>query len=120
MRKTGVMGATTAIAAQQLDLLRGLADAQTPRAIAAEIVRLCQSDPACNAARLLWGFEGAREPECEPASQPGVDGMALARTVAAHKGPVFLAEGQRIALRLVDITPAVLLLEFDPQVEGHR
>jgi signal transduction histidine kinase len=120
MRKTGVMGAATATAAQQLDLLRGLADAQTPRAIAAEIVRMAQSDPACTAASVLWGFDGAREPECEPAGQPGPEEMALARRVATQKGPVFLAERGRIALRLTDTMPAVLLLEFDAQSDGHR
>jgi signal transduction histidine kinase len=114
------MGATTATAAQQLDLLRGLADAQTPRAIASEIVRLCQSDPACNAATVLWNLDASREPECEPASPPDADEMSLVRAVAAPKGPVFLADGERIVLRLTDATAAVLLVEFDAEAEGQR
>jgi len=120
MERTGVIEASVAASAQQLDLLRGLADAPSPRAIAAEIVRLCLSDPACTGAIVLWGFDAGRDPECEPSSLPDVEGLALAHAVASPRGPVFQAAGERVALRLSDTVPAALLAEFDAPADGQR
>ncbi|MBS0211704.1 MAG: GAF domain-containing protein [Proteobacteria bacterium] len=97
---------------RQLQRLRRLAQADAPRAIAAEIVRIAADDPACRSAAVLWGFDGDHVPECEPATPPTAD-VTLARAVAGASGPVFRVEGSRVAFRLADSPPAVLLADVE-------
>ncbi|HTA63984.1 MAG TPA: GAF domain-containing protein, partial [Xanthomonadaceae bacterium] len=119
MEATGASG-TTAIAVRQMEWLRRLVEAGTPRQVAAEIVRLAGEYPACRSAVVVWGFDGTGQPECEPSGQPTDSELALARLAAMKVGPVFRVEGSRIALRLADAQPAVLLVEVKGETEQHR
>ena len=116
----GLTGATTATAAQQLELLGCLADATTPREVAAVIVRVAQVEPACTAAKVLWGLDGTQGPQSEPVSQIDDPGLALARDAALQALPMFSTNGHRLAIPLFQEHPAILLLAFDTASDGRR
>ena len=110
--------ATTA--AQHLDLLSRLANATTPREIAAVIVRMAQAESSCKTATVLWGLDGTQEPESEPASQPNQADLALARSAVSHAAPIYSADQHRLAIPLSEAHPAILLLAFDAQAAGQH
>jgi diguanylate cyclase (GGDEF)-like protein len=110
MGQTGTSGSTTATPAQQLELLNRLADAGTPREVAAVIVRLAQAEPTCKAATVLWGLDGTHEPESEPVSQLSGAELELARSAAARQLPVFSSDGCHVAIRLFEADPSAILL----------
>ncbi|HEY2345390.1 MAG TPA: ATP-binding protein [Xanthomonadaceae bacterium] len=107
-------------ATRQFEGMRRLVEAGTPRQVAAEIVRLAGDDPACRSALVAWGFDGTGQPDCEPAGQSSESDMALMRATAMKGGPVFRTFGARIALRLADAQPAVLLVEVEGEAQRHR
>ena len=118
----GLTGAstTTANAARQLELLGRLADAATPREVAAVIACLAQSEPGCKAATVSWGLDGTQEVESEPRSQLDDQDLALARAGVLQASPKFSADGRRLAVRLSEAPPAVLLLAIDARADGQR
>jgi len=91
---------STAPPAQRFELLNDLADACTPRAVAAVILRLALSEHACKGATVVWGPGGKQDPETEPVVQLNHEDLALARCAVADATPVFSADGHRLALRL--------------------
>jgi signal transduction histidine kinase len=118
----GLTGASTtnANAARQLELLGRLADAATPRDVAAVIARLAQAEPGCAAATVLWGLDGTQEPESEPLSQLDEHDLALVQSAAFHASPTFSADGRRVAIRVSEAPAAVLLLSIDTRADGQR
>jgi signal transduction histidine kinase len=99
----------------QVELLRRLAAAGTPREAAAEIVRLARTDPGCKAATIMWGPDATYEgPEPTPADR------ALARCASAPSMPVHSADNRRVALRLSEANSLVLLLSFDTRADADR
>ena len=105
---------------RQFELLGRLEDADTPREVAAEIVRVAVAEPTCKGAIVLWALDGARDPQSEPASQPALEDLALARSAALHAMPVYSLDGDRLAIRLFQAHPAVLLLTIATPAEGQR
>jgi len=112
--------ATTTNAAQQITLLSRLANADTPREVAAVIVRMAQAEPTCKAATVLWGLEGTQDPASEPASQLDHADLALARSASTQPSPMFSADGHQLAIRLFRTHPAILLLTMDARADGQR
>lgn len=109
-----------AAATRRLEWLRALAQADSPRQVAAEIVRIAQEDPACKSAVVLWEIEAASGPESEPPGLPADCELALVRTAAGKTGPVFHTRGEHVALRLADTHPVVLLVAVDGVTQRHR
>jgi GAF domain-containing protein len=115
------MGPTsTSAAPRQFELLSRLEDADTPREVAAEIVRLARAEPTCKRAIVLWELDGSRDPQSEPASQPALEDMALVRSAALHAMPVYSLDGDRVAIRLFQAHPAVLLVNIASPADGQR
>ena len=104
---------TSVAAAAEFQLLSRLADAGTPHEVAAVIVRLAQAQPTCKAATMLWGLDGTQDPESEPVSQLDHADLVFARSAAMHALPMFSADGHRLAIRLLQTPPAILLLAVD-------
>ncbi len=115
----GANSATTATAAQQLDLLGRLAEAGTPRAVAVEVVRLALAEPACGQACVWWGLAGTQEPECEPVTRRDPADMELARA-SLHASPALSTDGTRVAIRLCNAHPAILLLSVAGPADAQR
>jgi len=118
MGQSGTNG-TPNTAARQLELLSRLADATTPREVAAIIGRLAQAEPSCKTVAVLWGLDG-QVPESEPISHLDPSDLALARSAATQTTPIFAADGKRLAIRLFQANPAVLLLAIDSRIDGQR
>ena len=111
---------SAAMAVRQLEWLRRLVEAVSPRLAAGEIVRLAGEDRAWLSASVAWGFDAAGEPECVPADGLAGSDIAWVRAAAAKAGPVYRVDGSRIAFRLADAQPAVLLVEIEDPDERHR
>lgn len=109
----------TAMTMRQVDWLRRLSLAGTPREVAVEIVRIAGEDPACHAATVVWGLEGG-EMEAEPTPGPTPAGLALIRDTATRTGPMFRTDGNLVALRLCDTPPTILLAEVAGVDQRHR
>lgn len=121
MGQTGIDVSSTAIAAQPFELLSRLADAGTPREVAAVIVRLAQAESTCKTATVLWGLGGTQYPDSEPVSQLDQADLALAHSATMHAMPMFSADGHRLAIRLfLQANPAILLLAIDDAADGRR
>ncbi|MBS0194757.1 MAG: GAF domain-containing protein [Proteobacteria bacterium] len=101
--------ASANVASRPWAWLRALAEAATPRQVAAEIVRIATDDPACTAAWVAWGFDPSATLESEPLAPFGAAQLASARAVAVHGGSTYRVEGSTVALRLSDTPPSVLL-----------
>ena len=110
---------TIATPSRQFEWLQRLVEATTPHQVATEIVRIASEDSACAAATVLWALDAAT-PECEPALTPTAAVLELARSVAGKSGPVFRVAAGRVALRLSDAQPAVLLVELADAAAGPR
>ena len=120
MGLTGASAASTATATQQLELLACLADAATPREVAAVIVRVARAEPTCKAATVLWGLDGTKASGSEPAVQLDDAELAFARYAATQALPMFSADGRRVAIPLFRAHPAILLLAFDALPDSQR
>jgi diguanylate cyclase (GGDEF)-like protein len=97
------------VASRHFELLTRLADAGTPREVAAVIVRLAQHHPDCESAIVVWALEGEGEPETEPAMQLSGAELELVRSAAARQLPVFSSDGRRVAIRLFSSDPPAVL-----------
>ena len=125
MGRNGSNASTTTASARQLELLGRLADAVTPREVAAVIVDLAQAEPGCIAATVVWGLDAAHDPESEPVIQLDHADLALAHAAAGQSAPMFSADRQRLAIRLFEthpanLSPAILLLAIDAASTGPR
>lgn len=120
MGLTGASVATSAIAAQQLELLGCLADAATPREVAAVIVRLAQAEPTCKTATVLWGLDGTQNPDSEPLSQLDDASLAFVRYAAMQALPMFSSDGLQVAIPLFQTNPAIALLSTGGLSDGQR
>ncbi len=94
----------------QLELLGGLAEAGTPRDVAAIIVRLALDHHQCTSACVLWALDEEGVPEIEPAQQLAPAELELARSAAAEVGPVASAHADVVAVRLFEQGAAIVLL----------
>jgi diguanylate cyclase (GGDEF)-like protein len=95
----------------QVAWLRALAEAETPRAVAAQLVRLGLSHPDCLHAHVLWRVAADALPASEPPSSetPGAANLALARAaVAASTADV--RQDHCIAIALADRFDAAVLI----------
>lgn len=122
-----VTSVSTAFAtSKQLELLGRLADARTPRSVAAAIVRMAQAEPTCKGAKVVWGWglDGTQKPDSEPAAQLDDEGLALVHAAAAQQMPTFAADGNRLAIPLFHTHPtipsAILLLGIATPAEGQQ
>jgi signal transduction histidine kinase len=113
MGLNGASAATNANPTQQLELLACLADAATPREVAAVIVRLARAEPTCRAATVLWGLDGLKSGGSEPQAPLDDADLAFARYAAMQGLPMFSADGRRAAIPLFRTHPAILLAAFD-------
>ncbi len=116
----GPASASATATTRQLELLGRLEDADTPREVAAEIVRLARAERTCKAATVLWSLDGRQDPESEPIAQLDLEDLALARSAAVHAQPMYSLDGDRLAIRLFQTQPAVLLLTIDTPADGQR
>ncbi|MGH8028323.1 MAG: GAF domain-containing protein, partial [Arenimonas sp.] len=115
---TGSSATSPAIAAAwQFELLSRMAAADSPREVAAEILRLARAEPACKSATLVWGPDATHAPENE---QPSTADLALARSAATPATPAFSSDGRRLAIRLAQAHAVALLLAFDAHADGER
>ena len=120
MGQTGTSAATAATSTGQLELLSCLANAVTPREVAAVIVRMARAEPACSAASVAWGLGGIQDPESEPALQLSHEDRTLARSASARAVPVFSEDGRRLAIPLFQTHPVILFLSVDTRSDGQR
>ncbi|HTD29233.1 MAG TPA: diguanylate cyclase, partial [Xanthomonadaceae bacterium] len=97
-------------ASMQLELLSRLADAGTAREVAVIIVGLALDQAGCEWAAVVWALEGHGTPESEPSMLLNSVDLKLARSAVACPHPVFSTDGCRVAIRLFETNPAVLLL----------
>jgi signal transduction histidine kinase len=102
MSQTRTSVSITTTAAQRLELLDRLVDADSPRAAAAVIVRLALAESNCQAATVVWGLDGSQGPETEPELQLGRKDLALIRSAVTDKLPAFSADRRRLAIRLFE------------------
>ena len=98
------------VAATQFELLSRLAEAGTPREVATTIVRLARAQPQCESAIVAWALDAEGGPQSEPATQLGRDQLELMHSATTRAQPAFSADGCRVAIRLFDTHPAILLL----------
>jgi len=103
--------------ATSLAWLTELADAATPRAMAALVVGFAQSQPRCRAAAVVWGLDGPRALENVPAGALDQQELALCRKAAAQSSPATSGDGTRVAMALFQPQPAVLLLTLEPSTD---
>jgi signal transduction histidine kinase len=124
MLKPSPVPCIAADASMQLEFLGDLASANTPREVAAVVVRLAQAEPSCKGATMIWGLSATQHPQSEPASQFGGEELVLARAATVHLLPTFSTDGRGLALRLSETIPAnpsaVLLLSIDARSDGQR
>ena len=118
MTQPPITAATAPSPAVELEWLRALADAETPRDIAALVVQLAQRHPHCQAARVCWDLDSQDPIACEPRLPLAADVLAHARAAAAHGTAEWTADQRQVAVPFSDRSdPAVLLLDFtQPQV----
>jgi len=98
------------VTSAQLELLSRLADAGTPKEVAAVIVRLAREQAECDSAIVVWDLDGEGGPASEPAIPMAAADLKLARTASMSPVPVFSSDGRRVAIRLFETNPAILLL----------
>jgi signal transduction histidine kinase len=115
---------TAADPPMQLELLNRLAEAGTPHAVAAVVVRLALAESTCRHARVVWGLDGTHDPESEPVSPLDSEELTLARAAAVHSSPTSSKDGRGLAICLFRPQPAIpsaiLLLAFDTPSDGER
>ncbi|MDQ3038895.1 MAG: bifunctional diguanylate cyclase/phosphodiesterase, partial [Pseudomonadota bacterium] len=95
----------------QVDWLRALAQAGTPRDVAGKLVQLGRSHPDCVDAQLFWGLAAGQLPSCEaPSSETrGAANLALARAAVAGSTREVREDGH-IAIALADRSDAAVLV----------
>ena len=111
MAKAPARNPTKADVASLLDLLAHLADAGTPREVAAVLVQLVRDRGADAAATVVWEPDGKGRLQCEPAIDLSEPQAALALTALARPQTGVLRDGIHAALRLADAPAAILLPE---------
>ena len=109
----------------QTDLLTRLADAGTPRQVAAVIVRSARDLPDCDSATVVWALDAGGAPQSEPATELSAAQLALARSAAMHGRPVFSRDGRHVAVGLCetesfDNSRAILLLAAESRTEAQQ
>jgi signal transduction histidine kinase len=126
MSQTCTSVSITTTAAQRLELLNRLVDADTPRAVAAVIVCLALAEPDCKEATVVWGLDGPQGPESEPVSRLDHKDLALVRSAVTDELPVFSADRRRLAMRLFEKDDsasshsAILLVAVHAPGRGQR
>jgi diguanylate cyclase (GGDEF)-like protein len=107
--------------AVELDWLRALADADTPRDIATLVLQLAQRHPHCQAARVCWDLDAADAVACEPRLPLAADVLAHCRVAAARGTAEWSADQRQVAIPFSDrADPAVLLLDFTQAQAARR
>ena len=105
----------------QIERFRSLARAGTPSEVAAIIVQMARDRSECESAVLAWGLnDRSGKPESEPATHLDTAELELARTAAGLALPVFSADGRRVAIRLFEINPVVLVLTVWPHADASH
>ncbi|MEJ7746778.1 MAG: EAL domain-containing protein [Luteimonas sp.] len=103
--------------ATSLAWLTDLAGAATPRDVAALIVRFVQAQAQCRATTVVWGLDGSRVLESEPAGVLDQQDLALCRKAAGRGALTTSADGMRMAMALYQPQPAVLLVTLQPSTD---
>jgi len=117
----GTTGVTPATATTEpIDLLLRLADADSPREIAAEIAQRVRTGAGCRLAEVVWGFDGVQPSASLVASAAPAGMQKLARATASRTAPVLLSEGETFALRLSDAPASVLAAQFATRGGGQQ
>ena len=104
----------------ELEWLRALADADTPRDVAALVVRLAQRQSQCRSARVYWAVDGGDAFTCEP-RQPAPTGRVDWIRAAATLGTAqWTPDQQQVAIPFSSQPdPAVLVLDFSESQAGR-
>jgi diguanylate cyclase (GGDEF)-like protein len=95
-----------------------LADAGTPREVAAAIVYLAQAEPGCKSATVFWNLAVGGEPQHEPPAPLGDGNLELVHSAAASGLRTISSNGSHIAIplfqtNLSQANPAILLIAMD-------
>jgi len=115
---------TTTAMYRQREGLKRLADTIQPREVAAAIVELAQSEPACKRAAVVFRVDGAGSSETEPATTLDPEEMDLVRAANERASPAVSASGRRLAMPLFQANPvtpsSILLLEVEGRFDAQR
>ena len=110
----------TAQPTDELEWLRALADADSPRDIAKLVVRLARRHPQCQAARVYWDLERGDASACEPTQEEGSDPLEWLRESARRGTAQWTDDQRRVAIPFsAHPDPAVLLLDFSQSQAGQ-
>ncbi|WP_426690346.1 EAL domain-containing protein [Rhodanobacter ginsengiterrae] len=114
MKQAGAVGSTPYEGSQQVGWLARLVMAHTPEEVLTTLAGLLGSDSRCAAAEILCGTHD------EQTAQRLTQGLVMPADAAwlasarAKSGPVWHADGQRVAWRLCEAPePAVLVMQVD-------
>ena len=94
----------------QLAWLRALAETESSRAVAAQIVRLALGFPGCIDAHVLWGSTEGERPESEPPGEPVSADLARARAVVAPSAMDWSRDGCQVAIPFAGRNDAAVLM----------
>jgi diguanylate cyclase (GGDEF)-like protein len=104
----------------ELEWLRALADADTPRDIATLVVRLARRHPQCQSACVYWGLERADTITCEPPPPAPAEMLDWIRAASARGVPQWTCGQRRVAIPFSSRPdPAVLVLDFSESQAGR-
>jgi diguanylate cyclase (GGDEF)-like protein len=104
----------------ELEWLRALADADTPRDIATLVVRLARRHPQSQSACVYWGLERADAITCEPPPPAPAEMLDWIRAASARGAAQWTCGQRRVAIPFSSRPdPAVLVLDFSESQAGR-
>ena len=93
--------------------LSQLANANSPREIAALIVEFVQTELCCQSAFVAWNIENLHDQKTEPVRLLNREEQTLIQTAVAKSRHILDSNQQQIAIPLCSSKPAVLFLSLD-------